>query len=179
MQTITSAGEVVEFWRQAGAAQWFAKSDEFDTRFRDRFEPAHYAAARRELDAWADTADGSLALLILLDQFPRNSFRGSAHMFATDPLARHFARRTLAVGHDMQIEADLRLFLYLPFEHSEDAADQDLSLRLHQQLGQPEWAAHHRDIVKRFGRFPHRNHLLGRETTAEEAAFLAAGGFRG
>lgn len=179
MQTIANADEVVDFWRQAGAKQWFAKSDEFDSRFRGRFETAHYAAARRELDAWADTANGSLALLILLDQFPRNSFRGSAHMFATDPLARHFARRAVAAGHDSQVETALRVFFYLPFEHSEDAADQDLSLHLHQQLGQPEWATHHRDIVRRFGRFPHRNPLLGRETTAEEAAFLAAGGFKG
>ncbi len=179
MQPTTTADEVVDFWRQAGAPRWFARSDEFDSRFRDRFQAAHCAAARRELDAWADSASGSLALLILLDQFPRNCYRGTAHMYATDSLARHFAGRALAAGHDAQVETDLRVFFYLPFEHSEDPGDQDLSLRLHQQLGQPEWAGHHRDIVKRFGRFPHRNSMLGRETTAEEAAFLAAGGFKG
>lgn len=174
-----TADDVVDFWRQAGAARWFDKDAAFDALFRDRFGASHWAAARRELDSWAATATGSLALLILLDQFPRNCFRGSAHMFATDPLARHFARRALDAGHDAQVEAALRPFCYLPFMHSEDAAEQDLSLRLNLQLGPSRHAVEHRDIVRRFGRFPHRNPLLGRETTAEEAAFLEGGGFRG
>lgn len=178
MQT-TTADDVVDFWRQAGPARWFDKNDEFDARFRERFLAAHYAAARRELDDWAGTATGSLALLILLDQLPRNCFRGTAHMYATDPLARHFARRALAAGHDTKIETGLRGFCYLPFMHSEDPADQDLSLRLQAQLGPNEYAVGHRDIVRRFGRFPHRNLLLGRETTVEEAAFLEGGGFKG
>ncbi|HLL09669.1 MAG TPA: DUF924 family protein [Rubrivivax sp.] len=175
----TTAEDVLSFWREAGPARWFAKDEAFDAHFRDRFQAAHVAAARRELDSWAATATGSLALLILLDQFPRNSYRGSAHMYATDGLARHFARRALDAGHDAQVEAALRSFCYLPFMHSEDAADQDLSLRLQQQLGANEYAVSHRDIIRRFGRFPHRNHLLGRETTAEETAFLQEGGFSG
>ena len=179
MQTTTSADDVVQFWQQAGAKRWFAKDDAFDAQFRDRFHEAHNAAARRELDYWAQNATGSLALIILLDQFPRNSYRGTAHMYATDGLARHFARRALDAGHDAEIDAALRGFCYLPFMHSEDAADQDLSLRLQQQLGPNEFAVSHRNIVRRFGRFPHRNHLLGRETTPEEAAFLQEGGFSG
>jgi len=175
----TTADDTVGFWREAGPARWFAKDNAFDAQFRHRFENAHHAAARRELDGWADTATGSLALLILLDQFPRNSYRGSAHMYATDGLARHFARRALDAGHDAEVEAALRSFCYLPFMHSEDPADQDLSLRLQLQLEPNDFAVHHRDIIRRFGRFPHRNHLLGRDSTAEEAAFLAGGGFSG
>ena len=179
VQQTTTADDVVDFWRAAGPARWFAKSDVFDAEFRHRFTNAHFAAARREIDAWADNAGGSLALLILLDQFPRNCFRGSGHMYATDPLARHFARQALARGHDAQTEEALRVFCYLPFMHSEDPADQDLSLRLNSQLGPNPFAVGHRDIILRFGRFPHRNRLLGRETTAEEAAFLEGGGFHG
>ena len=175
----TTADDVVHFWREAGPQRWFAKNDGFDAQFRDRFEDAHLAAARRELDGWDDTATGSLALLILLDQFPRNSYRGTAHMYATDSLARHFARRALEAGHDAALDAALRSFCYLPFMHSEDLADQDLSMRLQLQLGPNEYAVIHRDIIQRFGRFPHRNHLLGRETTPEEAAYLEGGGFSG
>ena len=176
---LDTADEVVDFWRQAGAARWFAKDDEFDRRFAGRCMPLHWAAARRELDAWAGTPHGSLALVILLDQLPRNGFRGSAHMFATDPLARHFACRAIDAGHDRQIEAALRTFCYMPFMHSEDLADQDLSVRLQLELGANPHALEHRDIVRRFGRFPHRNPLLGRQTTGEEAAFLEGGGFKG
>lgn len=184
--SVDSAGQVspaavVGFWRDAGAQAWFRKDAAFDARFRERFLAAHDAAASRALDGWAATAEGSLALLILLDQFPRNCFRGTAHMYATDPLARHFARLALAAGHDRETEQALRLFLYLPFLHSELLADQDLALRLYQSLGEDmvKHAHTHRDIVRRFGRFPHRNAMLGRETTAEEAAFLRAGGFAG
>ena len=179
MQQTTTADDVVDFWRSAGPARWFAKNDGFDAEFRDRFSDAHFAAARRELDEWAHTAYGSLALLILLDQFPRNCFRGSAHMFATDPLARRFAHQALAHGHDAQVEEAMRSFCYLPFMHSEDLADQDLSLRLYLQMGPNPYAVDHRDIILRFGRFPHRNRCLGRDTTEEEAAFLEGGGFKG
>ena len=173
--------EVIHFWRDAGPKQWFAHDPAFDARFRARFEAAHFAAARREFDAWADTAEGALALLILLDQFPRNAFRGSAHMYATDPLARRFARQMLDRGLDAQIEPELRLFCYLPFAHSEELADQERSVALTRLLGGDAvpHAEGHRDIVQRFGRFPHRNPMLGRETTDEEAAFLDSGGFRG
>lgn len=183
MERITAAtpDAVTNFWRDAGPERWFTKDAAFDTLFRDRFLSLHFAAARRELDGWAQTAQGSLALLILLDQFPRNSFRGTAHMYATDPLARLIARRAHEAGHGEAIAAELRLFLHLPFGHSEDLADQDLAVRLNTPLGGPalESAVGHREIIRRFGRFPHRNALLGRETTAEEKAFIDAGGFAG
>lgn len=175
-----SADTVVDFWRAAGAQKWFAKDDDFDRDFRARFLDAHMAAARRELDHWLDEAEGALALLILLDQFPRNTFRGTAHMFATDPLALAFARDAVARGHDTATDAALRVFFYLPFEHSEALADQDRSVALCEGLGEyARYAVIHRDVIARFGRFPHRNAVLGRETTAEEQAFLDAGGFAG
>lgn len=176
-----TGADVIAFWRDAGPKEWFAHDPAFDARFRARFEAAHFAAARRELDEWAGTAEGALALLILLDQFPRNAFRGSAHMYATDPLARRVARQMVDRGHDVQIEPELRLFCYLPFAHSEDLADQERSVTLMRPLGgdAESHAAGHRDIVRRFGRFPHRNPMLGRDTTAEEEAFLNGGGFRG
>jgi len=162
---------------------WFAKDDAFDAEFRSRFHDAHVAAARRELDDWAETAEGSLALLILLDQFPRNSFRGAGHAFATDPLARMFAKRALDAGHDLEIEGDIRRFFYLPLQHSEDMADQDRQQALFQtrmeRTPDDRWAEHHREVIARFGRFPHRNRALGRETTPEEQAFLDEDGFRG
>ena len=182
MERITATPDAVaDFWRDAGPERWFTKDAAFDTLFRERFLPLHFAAARRELDGWAQTPLGSLALLILLDQFPRNSFRGTAHMYATDPLALHFARRAQATGHSDAIEPEQRLFLHLPFCHSEDLADQDVSVQLSTPLGglALEHAEGHREIIRRFGRFPHRNAVLGRETTAQEAAFLAEGGFSG
>lgn len=173
---------VVDYWRQAGArGQWFSKDPAFDRDFRERFLALHLAASRRELDDWAAAPQGTLALLILLDQFPRNAFRGSAHMFATDALARHFARIAVATGQMERVEPALRLFFCLPFAHSESLADQDVSVQLNAGLG-PTWLAHaegHRDIVRRFGRFPHRNPMLGRATTAQEAEFLRGGGFAG
>lgn len=172
---------VAAFWRAAGEEAWFAKDPAFDARFRARFIDAHFAAARRERDAWALTAGGALSLVLLLDQFPRNAFRGCGHMYATDGLARHFADRAITEGHDLVVEPALRVFFYLPFAHSENPADQQRSVTLHAGLGdEPLEHAHgHRAIIARFGRFPHRNRLLGRETTAEERAFLDAGGFSG
>lgn len=176
------ARAIVDFWREAGTqGLWFRKDPAFDERMRARFLGLHMAAARRELDGWAASAEGALALLILLDQFPRNAFRGSAHMYATDPLARHFARAAQAAGHPLAVEPPLRLFFVLPFAHSEDPADQAVSVLLHAPLGDDaiHHAEGHRDIVQRFGRFPHRNPMLARETTPEEAAFLRDGGFAG
>lgn len=172
---------VVEFWRQAGPQAWFAKDDAFDARFRDAFSRAHEAAAAGKLDLWLEAPESALALLLLLDQFPRNCFRGSPRMYATDALARERADRALALGHDQAIPIPLRAFFYLPFGHSEQLADQERAVALIEPLG-PEFAKHahgHRDIVKRFGRFPHRNAVLGRESTAEELQFLAEGGFSG
>lgn len=161
---------------------WFAKDDAFDALFRQRFEHGHIMAARRELDHWAETPEGSLALLILLDQFPRNVFRGTAHQFATDPLARHFAIQALDAGQDQMMENDLRRFFYLPLQHAEDMALQDRQVKLFQAMTRPDddrWAEHHHGVVARFGRFPHRNRALGRETTPDEQAFMDRDGFRG
>ena len=179
--TPQSAEAVIAFWKQAGPKRWFAKDEAFDTAFRDSFHATHMQAARRELEDWLTTADGALALLILLDQYPRNAFRGTAHMFATDPLARLYARKMVDAGLDQQIEPQLRAFCYLPFEHSEDPQDQQRSLALNQQLDAStyHWAKEHADIIERFGRFPHRNGVLGRASTDEELAFLKAGGFAG
>ena len=179
--TTQSAEAVIEFWKQAGPKRWFAKDDGFDTVFRDTFYATHMQAARRELEDWLASAHGALALLILLDQYPRNAFRGTAHMFATDPLARLYAHRIVDAGLDQQVESELRAFCYLPFEHSEDPQDQQRSLVLNQQLDANtyRWAREHADIVQRFGRFPHRNAVLGRAATEQEQAFLKAGGFSG
>lgn len=179
--TPQSAEAVIAFWKQAGPKRWFAKDEAFDTAFRDSFHATHMQAARRELEDWLTTADGALALLILLDQYPRNAFRGTAHMFATDPLARLYARKMVDAGLDQQVEPQLRAFCYLPFEHSEDPQDQQRSLALNQQLDAStyHWAKEHADIIERFGRFPHRNGVLGRKTTAAEQVFLDEGGFAG
>ena len=179
--TTQSAEAVLQFWKQAGPKRWFAKDDEFDATFRDSFHATHMQAARRELEDWLTTADGALALLILLDQYPRNAFRGTAHMFATDPLARFYARKMVDAGLDQQIEPQLRAFCYLPFEHSEDPQDQQRSLALNQQLDAStyHWAKEYADIIERIGRFPHRNGVLGRASTDEELAFLKAGDFAG
>ncbi|MET0181555.1 MAG: DUF924 family protein [Caulobacterales bacterium] len=174
--------EIVAFWTEAGPQKWFAKSETFDAEIRTRFEAMHHTAARGEFAAWEANAEGALALLILLDQFPRNLYRGSAHQFATDGLARSIAERALAAGHDQTYPADLRAFFYLPFEHSENTEDQARSVALFKALGIEEYdkyAALHADIIRRFGRFPHRNACLGRATTPEEQKFLDEGGFAG
>lgn len=176
-----SMRDVLAFWRDAGPQRWFSRDDAFDARFRERFLDAHHAAARRELDAWADNADGVLALLILLDQLPRNAFRDTAHMFATDPLALMFAKRAIAAGLDRAVPEDLRAFVYMPLMHSEAPADQHACCIHMRQFGGDslKYAEIHRDIIVRFGRFPHRNRVLARETTPEEQAFLDGGGFSG
>jgi uncharacterized protein (DUF924 family) len=182
MSTQIAPSDVVGFWKEAGPKMWFAKDDAFDAKFRQRWETAHFTAARRELDHWAETPEGSLALLILLDQFPRNVFRGTGHAFATDPLARHFAVMALDAGQDQLVENELRRFFYLPLQHAEDMALQDRQVALFQAMERPaddRWAEHHHRIIAAFGRFPHRNRALGRETTPEEQLFLDADGFRG
>ena len=180
MPGLITPSTIVGFWKEAGPDKWYAKDPQFDFVVRESMRAAHFAAARRQLDDWMDRAEGALALMILLDQYPRNSFRGTAHQFATDPLALRFARQGVALGYPDQVEPQLRQFLLLPYEHSEDLADHDALAPLAE--GDPEfwkWAVIHRDIIVRFGRFPHRNESLGRETTAEEQAFLDGGGFGG
>jgi uncharacterized protein (DUF924 family) len=178
--------DIVDFWREAGASRWFEKDPAFDEAIRVKFELTHHAAARGEYGGWIETPDGALALVILLDQFPRNLYRGSGHQFATDAMARSIAGEAIARGHDRAFDNDMRSFFYLPYAHSEDMADQDRGVALCQaqadEANDPElvkWALIHRFILQRFGRFPHRNRALGRTTTPEEQQFLDAGGFAG
>ena len=178
MNTV-SASEVVAFWRDAGMGKWFRGGEAFDAECRARWQEAHFAAARRELEHWLDDAEGSLALLILLDQIPRNIFRGSGHAFATDPLAVHVATRAIDAGFDAQVDPLLRMFCYLPFEHSEALRDQDRAIELFTALDDADllgYAQAHREVIARFGRFPHRNAALGRLSTPDEQAWLDAGG---
>jgi uncharacterized protein (DUF924 family) len=172
---------VVHFWVEAGPSLWFAKDPAFDARFRERFLEAHRAAARGDLDSWAQTPFGSLALLILLDQFPRNAFRGTPAMYATDEKARAIATAAVAAGHMEQVARPLRTFFILPFGHSEDLPDQERAVALARRLGAPDDgnAERHRGIIYRFGRFPHRNAILGRTSTADELRYLERGGYRG
>ena len=172
--------ELIAFWREAGPRMWFAKDADFDRRFRERFLELHEAASEGRLD-WAGSPDGSLALILLLDQFPRNAFRNTPRMYATDALARRAADRAIAAGHDRRVTPELAMFFYLPFGHSESLVDQERSVELCRRLGPPNLghAEHHRDIVRQFGRFPHRNAILGRTSTAEEQAYLDHGGYAG
>lgn len=173
------ASEVVDFWRAAGPDEWFDQRPEFDEELRHRFLPTHELASTGGLDAWVHHFEGALALMILLDQFPRNAFRGTPRMYATDEIARRHALQALHARFDEQVDADMRLFFYLPFAHSERLEDQERSVALHERIGYSENARRHRDIIRRFGRFPHRNPILGRAMTPEEQAFLDAGGFAG
>jgi uncharacterized protein (DUF924 family) len=176
-----AADAVIDFWKEAGPTFWFAKDFDFDRRFRERFLFWYEAAANGDLTDWSATPTGCLALLLLLDQFPRNAFRGTPRMYATDPLARQIASAAVAAGHDQAIEPQLRTFMYLPFGHSENLADQERSVSLAGPLGEPAlWRAlRHREIIRHFGRFPHRNAILGRVMTPEEQRFLDEGGFAG
>jgi uncharacterized protein (DUF924 family) len=178
---LPSARDVVDFWRDAGPSRWFAKNEAFDADFIARFAHAHQAAARGQLDHWAQDAEGTLALLVLLDQFPRNTWRNNPHMLATDGKALAVAKKAVEAGFDRQMEAVLRPFFYLPFMHSEVLAEQERSVELNAALdaNTQRYAVLHRDIVARFGRFPHRNAMLGRASSAEEQKFLDEGGFAG
>ncbi len=174
--------EVVRFWRDAGPETWFTRDEAFDETCRARFMGAHEDAASGRLAGWEDKPVGALALLILLDQMPRNMFRGDPRSWATDGQALRIAERALARGYDREIEWEMRGFVYLPFMHAENMAAQERSLRLYEGWGNPDslaFARHHHDIVARFGRFPHRNEALGRESTPDELAFLASDPFRG
>jgi uncharacterized protein (DUF924 family) len=178
---IRSPADVLAFWREAGPDKWFTRDDAFDAEIREKFLATYEAAASGKLADWEGTADGALALLVVLDQFPRNLFRGQAQCFATDQAARAVANRALKRGYDLDVPGDLRGFFFLPFMHSEDIADQDRCVALYRDAGDEnlKYALEHQEIIRRFGRFPHRNAILGRTMTAEEQAYLDAGGFKG
>ncbi len=173
---------VVSFWRAAGPGRWFSKSATFDAEVGRRLGTLHFWAAAGMLDHLAHTAEGALALIILLDQAPRNMFRGTARSFATDGHARDIARFAISRGLDQRIPKKMRTFFYLPFMHSEDERDQELCLALYENMNDAngaKWAQEHLDIIQKFGRFPHRNEALGRATSHAELQFLKDGGFSG
>ena len=179
---IASPQDVLTFWREAGPEKWFEKDAAFDDAVRARFLETYEAAAAAKLSDWERTAEGALALVIALDQFPRNMFRGDARTYAADPLARAVTERALARGFDRQTAMPERQFFYMPLEHSEALPDQERCCALFRAAGDADllqWAKRHADIIRRFGRFPHRNAVLGRLTTPEEQAFLDGGGFKG
>lgn len=181
LATPPEAQSVLVFWAAAGPTRWFAKNPAFDTEFRVRCLVWHEAAARGQLDRWSANPQAALALVLLLDQFPRNAFRGTPRMYATDAQAREVAAAAIEAGHDLAVDEPLRLFFYLPFAHSEHLADQDRSVALCRDLPPPSPAnsQRHRDIIRRFGRFPHRNPILGRGMTADEQRYLDEGGYQG
>jgi uncharacterized protein (DUF924 family) len=180
-EVVAEALDVFDFWREAGPDLWFAKDDDFDRLFRERFLVLHEAAARGELAFWQHSPYGALALILLLDQFPRNAFRGNPRMYATDPLARSVADAAVRAEYDYLVDPGIQVFFYLPFAHSESLPDQERSVELVRRLGEPDLshALGHHDIVRRFGRFPHRNPILGRTMTGEEQLFLDGGGYAG
>jgi len=174
----TAIAEIIRFWFAAGMEKrWFVHDPAFDAEVRTRLAEWYEGAATGGLDDWRDTAAGCVALCVLLDQVPRNLFRGQARAFGTDAAARAVADHAVEHGLDRALPQAQRVFLYLPYEHSESLADQDTSVRLFAQLDEnPQWldyAVRHRDVIGRFGRFPHRNVALGRFSTTEETAFLA------
>ena len=182
MNAVVSSDDVLAFWRAAGPKKWFTKNATFDAEIVARFLSTYEAAAAGKLLDWEASADGALALLIVLDQFPRNMFRGNARAFAADATARAVADRAIARGFDQETKSAERSFFYLPFEHSENLADQERCVTLARATGDADtlkWAELHADIIRRFGRFPHRNAVLGRATTAAEQEFLDDGGFSG
>jgi uncharacterized protein (DUF924 family) len=179
---IASPASVLAFWRAAGQEKWFKKDTAFDEDIRARFLETYDAAVAEKLSDWEQTAEGALALTVVLDQFPRNIFRDDARTYAADPQARAVAKRALEHGFDQIVPLSDRQFFYLPFEHSEAIADQERACALCAATGDADllkWAQLHADIIRRFGRFPHRNAVLGRATTPEEQAFLDGGGFAG
>jgi uncharacterized protein (DUF924 family) len=181
MTKIETPKQVLSFWKKAGPKRWFKSDPEFDHAILDKFLVTHQAAELGKLASWEEEASSALALVIVLDQFPRNMFRGTARAFSTDALALAAAKRAIERGFDRKIKLPERSFLCLPFEHSENLADQETSLKLYEATKDKElfrWAKLHHDTIQRFGRFPHRNEILGRVSTPEEIAFLDEGGFR-
>jgi len=166
------ADEVLKFWFERDRKAWFEKDPAFDAEIRQRFLPHYELGAAGKLGSWKQAPASCLALVVLLDQFARNMFRDSARAFAADPLARDAARTILDCGWDQAMTPEERMFAYLPFEHSEALQDQELSLKLFEGNANFEWARKHWEIIRRFGRFPHRNAALGRESTSEEIQFL-------
>jgi uncharacterized protein (DUF924 family) len=172
----TMPDEIIDFWfADATRKLWFDSTPEFDDELRTRFRDTWERARRGELDHWTETAEGCVALVIVLDQFPLNMFRGGADSYSTEAQARDVARIAIERGFDEDLETERKAFLYLPFMHSENLEDQQRALELFDQPGLESnlrFARHHHDIVKRFGRFPHRNAALGRVSSDAETEYL-------
>jgi uncharacterized protein (DUF924 family) len=173
--------DVVAFWREAGPERWFKKDADFDRAIVERFDALHGEAAAGRLQDWAATSDGALALIIVLDQFSRNMFRGTPKAFAQDELASATARKAIDAGFDISVGEDLRSFFYTPLMHSESIRDQERSVSLYHAIAPHylRYAREHEQIIRRFGRFPHRNLIVGRPMTPAEQAFIDGGGFGG
>jgi uncharacterized protein (DUF924 family) len=170
------AREIIDFWFSEEVRKlWFNSTPEFDVLLRERYLALWEQAVGGELDQWRQTAEGCLALAILLDQFPLNMFRGDARCFSSEALSRDVARDAIDGGFDRRLAVEQRAFLYMPFMHSETLADQQLALELFDQEGlegNHRFAKHHHDIVARFGRFPHRNKILSRDSSDAENEYL-------
>ena len=168
--------EVVDFWFSDEVSKlWFQSTPEFDQLLTDRFEETWQQASRGELDHWMDTATGCLALAIVLDQFPLNMYRDSALGYSTEAKSREVAAHAIERGFDKTLPIEQRAFLYRPYQHSESLEDQDLALHLFDQPGLEaalRFSRHHRAIIEKFGRFPHRNETLGRDSSAAEIEYL-------
>jgi len=171
---------VLDFWfGELTPKDWFVKNEDIDRSITERFAGVHLELSRQVPAEWRATAEARLALVIVFDQFPRNIYRGSPLAFATDSLALKEAKAAHAVGADMAVNEERRTFFYMPFEHAEDPAEQARSVSLFEALGNAnylDYAYQHQDIIKRYGRFPHRNPILGRVSTPEEKAYLAEPG---
>jgi len=176
------ANDVMNFWAGIGKKGWWRSNAAIDAEIHAKFGKIHQAACEGRLDYWAEDANGALALIIVLDQFSRNMFRGDAKSFSQDEKALQISCMSVDKGYDKACRQDLRIFFYLPFEHSESIVDQERSVLLQYHLNEADAmgaALEHRDIIRRFGRFPHRNKVLGRHTTPAEQAYLDEGGFKG
>ncbi len=175
-EQIVSRDEILDFWfSEPASKRWFNSTPEFDQELCDRFMHTYEAARADQLDNWQESASGALALVIILDQFPLNMFRNQPQSFATEACSREVARTAIDKGFDQQFTDAQKAFLYMPLMHSEELADQERSVELYEKAGLTNnirFAKHHRDIVKRFGRFPHRNAILGRESSKQELEYL-------
>ncbi len=179
---MSDAASVLEFWQNAGPKTWFSKSDAFDTSIKQQFGALHEKAAANELSSWESQPDSVLALILILDQFSRNLFRNDARAFAQDELCLKITKSALSLEFDTKVDPSVKQFFYMPLMHSESILDQRHCVSLFHAANLPDnlkYAILHRDIIERFGQFPHRNSVLGRPTSPAERAFLDGGGFSG
>ncbi|MGD8783225.1 MAG: DUF924 family protein [Thioalkalispiraceae bacterium] len=173
-----SSEDILDFWfSDEVAKRWFKSAPEFDNELRDKFESLYLDAKNGDYDHWLETPNGCLALVILFDQLPLNIYRGKQQSFATEARAREVANHAISQSFDEEMTEKQKIFIYMPFMHSENLADQDRSIELYEKAGLKEnlrFARHHRELIKRFGRFPHRNRVLGRQSTQAEREYLAS-----